>query len=86
MLPIQNISNIERTILMLHYCNITEIIIAVPYNNPNFDYLTKKYSCKIVYSHQNCANTLYTLKPLIKDFDDTFRMRGRSCEKHFYNF
>ena len=30
LLPIQNIPNIERTILMLQFCNITEIIIAVP--------------------------------------------------------
>ena len=76
LLPIQNVPNIERTILMLHCCNITEIIVAVPYNNPDFDYLREKYSCKIVYNSRNCANTLYTLKPLIKYFDDTFIIEG----------
>lgn len=76
LLPIQNIPNIERTILILHCFGINEIIIAVPYNTHIFDYLGEKYSCKIVHSHPNCANTLYTLKPLIKYINDTFIIEG----------
>lgn len=76
LLPIQNIPNIERIILMLHCCDITEIIVVAPYNNAHFDYLAQKYSCKVAHIHQKCANTLYTLKPFMKHFDDTFIIEG----------
>lgn len=51
LLPIQNIPNIERIILMLHCCDITEIIVVAPYNNAHFDYLAQKYSCKVAHIH-----------------------------------
>lgn len=76
LLPIQNIPNIERTILMLQFCNITEIIIAVPYECTLFDYLEKKYSCKIVHKKKECANTLHTISGLLAYIDDTFIIEG----------
>ena len=76
LLPIQNIPNIERTILMLQFCNITEIIIAVPYQCTLFDYLAEKYSCKIIYKKKECANTLHTINDLLTYIDDTFIIEG----------
>lgn len=76
LLPIQNIPNIERTILMLKFCNITEIIIAVPYQCTLFDYLEEKYSCKIVHKKKECANTLHTISCLLTYIDDTFIIEG----------
>lgn len=76
LLPIQNIPNIERTILMLQFCNITEIIIAVPYQCTLFDYLAEKYSCKIIYKKKECANTLHTINDILTYIDDTFIIEG----------
>lgn len=76
LLPIQNVPNIERTILMLHCCNITEIIIAVPYECSHFDYLEEKYSCKIIHKRKACTNTLHTISTLLKYIDDTFIIEG----------
>lgn len=76
LLPIQNIPNIERIILMLHCLNITDIIVAVPYNCSLFDYLKKKYLCKIVNIKKQCRNTLYTLNELLHYLNDTFIIEG----------
>lgn len=76
LLPIQGIPNIERTILMLQFCNITEIIIAVPHECKLFDYLEEKYSCKIVYKKKECVNTLHTISSLLTFIDDTFIIEG----------
>lgn len=76
LLPIQNIPNIERTILMLHCFNITEIIIAVPYKCTFFDYLKRKYSCKIFHKRKECRNTLHTLAYLLPYINDTYIIEG----------
>ena len=76
LLPIMGIPNIERTILMLHDHNISEIIIAVPPQNHDFDYLHAKYSCIIENIPIEGNNTLYTMNYLLHYIQDTFVIEG----------
>lgn len=76
LLPIMGIPNIERTIMMLHDYHISDIIIAVSILNHDFDYLTKKYSCRIEYIPIEGKNTLYTMKYLLHYIQETFVIEG----------
>lgn len=76
LLPIMGIPNIERTILMLHDHNISEIIIAVPPYNHDFDYLQTKYSCIIENIPAEGNNTLYAMNYLLHYIQDTFVIEG----------
>lgn len=84
-LPIMNIPNIERTIVLLNLIDVQEIIIAVPQNNFDMDYLSKKYNCKIIHIPNTVKNTLGTIGCLLKYIDDTFIIEGDVvCAKNIF--
>ncbi len=84
-LPILNIPNIERTILMLHMINISDIIIAVSFDNNDMDYLSEKYECQIIHLPKENKNTLTTMNYLIEYLDDTFIIEGDVvCTKNIF--
>ena len=76
LLPIMGIPNIERTIMMLNDQNIQDIIVAVPEDNQNFDYLVEKFFCKVVKIPSEGKNTLYTIKYLLNYIHETFIIEG----------
>lgn len=85
LLPILGIPNIERTILMLHMLDIYEIIIAVPAESQEFDYLHEKYSCTIIHISSENKNTLTTMNYLIQYIDDSFIIEGDVvCAKNIF--
>ena len=85
LMPILGIPNIERTILMLHMLDIYEIIIAVPAETQDFDYLYKKYSCTIIHIPSTNKNTLTTMNYLISYIDDSFIIEGDVvCVKNIF--
>lgn len=85
LLPILGIPNIERTILMLHMLDIYEIIIAVPFDSLQFDYLREQYSCTIIHIPSEYKNTLTTMNYLIDYIGDTFIIEGDVvCAKNIF--
>lgn len=85
LLPILGIPNIERIILMLHMLDIYEIIIAVPFDSLQFDYLGKKYSCTVIHIPPENKNTLMTMNYLIAYIGDTFIIEGDVvCAKNIF--
>lgn len=84
-LPILNIPNIERTILMLHMIDILNIIIAVSFDNHDMDYLLKKYKCQIIHLPKSNKNTLTTMSYLLEYLDDSFIIEGDVvCAKNIF--
>lgn len=85
LLPVLSIPNIERTVLMLHMLDIYEIVIAVPAESNDFDYLYEKYSCNIVHIPSENKNTLTTMNYLIHYIDDSFIIEGDVvCAKNIF--
>ncbi len=85
LLPILNIPNIERTIIMLHLLDIYEIIIAVPFESYEFDYLNKKYSCRIVHIPMENKNTLTTINYILNYIDNSYIIEGDVvCAKNIF--
>lgn len=85
LLPILGIPNIERIILMLHMLDIYEIIIAVPFDSLQFDYLRNQYSCTIIHIPHENKNTLTTMNYLIEYIGDTFIIEGDVvCAKNIF--
>lgn len=85
LLPVLGIPNIERTVLMLHMLDIYEIVIAVPEESHEFDYLYEKYSCNIVHIPSENKNTLTTMNYLIHYIDDSFIIEGDVvCAKNIF--
>ena len=85
LLPLLSIPNIERTVLMLHMLDIYEIIIAVPAESQEFDYLHTKYSCTIIHIPSTNKNTLTTMNYLIPYIDDSFIIEGDVvCVKNIF--
>lgn len=76
LLSVLGIPNIERTILMLHMIDIYDIIIAVPFNSIQFDYLAEKYSCTIIHIPLENKNTLTTMNYLFEYIGDSFIIEG----------
>lgn len=72
LLPILEIPNIERTIFMLHMLDIYNIVIAVPSDSQEYDYLQGKYLCTVIHIPSDCKNTLRTMNYLIDYIDNTF--------------
>lgn len=72
LLSVLGLPNIERTIFMLHMIDVYDIIIAVPFNSIQFDYLAEKYSCTIIHIPLENKNTLSTMNYLIEYIGDSF--------------
>lgn len=73
LLPVDNIPNIERTILYLHEAGIKDIFIVTGYLKEQFDYLKDKYNCNLIYNDKFSEyNNVYSFY-LAKDyFLDTY--------------
>lgn len=85
LLPILGIPNIERTIIMLHMLDVYEIIIAVPFDSVQFDYLAEKYSCTIIHIPFTNKNTLTTMNYLLEYIGDSFIIEGDVvCAKNIF--
>lgn len=85
LLPILGIPNIERTILMLHMLDVYEIIIAVPFDSVQFDYLAGKYSCTIIHIPFENKNTLTSMNYLLEYIGDSFIIEGDVvCTKNIF--
>lgn len=87
LLPIMGIPNIERTIMMLHDYHISDIIIAVSILNHDFDYLTKKYSCRIEYIPIEGKKYPLYYEVFIALYSGNFcnRRRCSLCSKYFFS-
>ncbi|WP_158076055.1 NTP transferase domain-containing protein, partial [Rodentibacter trehalosifermentans] len=52
LLPINGLPNIERTIKFLKQADINDIYIVTGHLAKQFDYLSEKYSCHLLYNEK----------------------------------
>lgn len=73
LLPIDDIPNIERTIIYLHEAGIRDISIVTGYLKEQFNYLIDKYNCNLIYNNKfRDYNNIYSFY-LVKDyFSDSY--------------
>lgn len=71
LLPINNIPNIERTILFLKQANINDIYIITGHLSHQFEYLKDKYNCNLIYNPKykeyNSINSFHLASPFFGD-------------------
>lgn len=73
LLPINNIPNIERTILYLLDAGITEIYVITGHLREQFTFLERKYNCHLIYNEKYQEyNSIYSFYKGLEFFNDSY--------------
>ncbi|OOF42137.1 CTP--phosphocholine cytidylyltransferase [Rodentibacter trehalosifermentans] len=73
LLPINGLPNIERTIKFLKQADINDIYIVTGHLAKQFDYLSEKYSCHLLYNEKyNDYNSIYSFSIAKEYFSNSY--------------